>query len=128
MKLTAPLLGLSLLIFITGCDTMTYSHYTGQVKAWPTGSAFSDKVFAVPVYRGWPEKAYDVIGFIEFTNPNVDWNDGDMKQASVKAKAAGGDAMLIVPRNEATSPTLAKVREDVGAPGDRTIALVLKWK
>jgi hypothetical protein len=107
---------------------MRVARYSGDQKAWPTGSSFSDQVFAVPVFRGWPEKPYTVLGYIEFNSPNVDWNDGDIKQACLKAKAMGGDAILMMPKGEVSTPTLVSLRSDVGIDGSRTAAVVLKWK
>src|SRR5882762_7284792 len=48
------LLGSLLILTLTGCEEMKCSQYSGPQKAWPTGSAFSEAVFDVPVYRGWP--------------------------------------------------------------------------
>ncbi len=107
---------------------MRYSQYNGSHKAWPTGSAFSEVVFDVPVYRGWPERSYDVLGHIQFKNPNMHWNQGDMKLAASKAKQMGGDAILMIPKGDMTSTTLGAVRNDLGIGSDQTIALVLKWK
>jgi len=120
--------GVLLLVFLTGCEDMRYARYEGQPKAWPTGSSFSENVFDVPVFSGWPEKAYDVVGYVQFSNPNIDWNQGDIKQAARKAKEAGGDALLMIPKGAAASPTLETVRKDLGLTDSHTTALVLKWK
>ncbi len=111
-----------------GCEQMQMAKYTGEKKAWPTGSSISDAVFAVPVFRGWPERQYDVLGYVQFNKPNVDWNQGDMKQAAAMAKENGGDAIIMIPKGGAQTPTVASLCKDVGISGDRTAAVVLKWK
>lgn len=122
------LLGSLALLTMTGCGGMQFAHYGGQQKAWPTGSSFSDQVYEVPVFRGWPERSYEVMGSIAFENANIDWNQGDVKQAARKAKAVGGDALLMLPKGDVTSPTLAALRTDLGISSSRTTAVVLKWK
>jgi hypothetical protein len=129
MKYSVPsLIGFLVLVTLTGCEDMKYSQYNGPHKAWPTGSSFSEVVFDVPVYRGWPEKSYDVLGHVQFNSANMDWNKGDMKLAAHKAKEMGGDAILMVPKGDVSSTTLAGLRNDLGIGSDQTIALVLKWK
>jgi hypothetical protein len=123
-----PLLGAVLMLALTGCDTMSFTRYAGEPRAWPTGSAFTDGTFDVPVYRGWPEKPYDVIGLVQFDNPNVDWNRGDMIQAAKKARAAGGDAVILVPKGTDPSPTITESRKQLGITGTHTVGVVVKWK
>jgi hypothetical protein len=127
-SLISFLLGGVLLFALTGCEDMRYAKYDGQPKAWPTGSSFSEKVFAVPVFTGWPEKPYNVLGFVQFANPNIDWNQGDIKQAASKAKEVGGDAMLMIPKGAVSSPSLEAMCKDLGLTGSHTTAVVLKWK
>lgn len=127
-KLLPPLLLVLSLIALTGCEQMQYRQYGGVPSSWPTGSAFTDKVFDVPVYRGWPERRYVVLGSVEFTNPNIDWNQGDMKQAARMAKEAGGDAIIIIPRGADQSPTTTTARQELGMVDARQVAVVIKWE
>jgi hypothetical protein len=122
------LMGSFLALFLTGCEQMQFAKYSGQQKAWPTGGSFSDQVFEVPVFRGFPEKNYDVLGYIQFDKPNVDWNQGDIKQATGMAKGLGGDALLMVAKGKATNQRLSSLCKDMGIDGSRTTAVVLKWK
>jgi hypothetical protein len=117
-----------ILIVLTACGGMSFARYEGEARAWPTGSSFADKVFDVPVYRGWPERAYDVVGFIQFDNPNVDWNQGDTQFAARKAKESGGDALILMPKGADPSPTAAAARKQLGIDGSRTVGVVVKWK
>ncbi len=118
----------SLLLVFAGCESMMYSRYDGPQKAWPVGSSLTDGVYEVPVYKGWPEKAYEVLGVVQFDNPSIDWNRGDAMQAAKQAKAAGGDAIILLPKGGDPSPTGAAVRQDLGLAGDRAVAVVVKWK
>jgi hypothetical protein len=127
-RLAITLLGTLAILSVTGCVEMTFAKYEGQQKAWPTGSSFSDQVYALPVFRGWPEKPYDILGYVEFNNPNVEWNRGDVEQAAKKAKQMGGDAMLMVPKGEASSQKLTEIRQELGIDTSRARGLVLKWK
>jgi hypothetical protein len=122
------LFGSLLILTLCGCEQMKFAQYNGQTKTWPTGSSFTDKVYDLPVFRGWPEKPYDVLGYVEFSNPNIDWNEGDIKQAARKAKTMGGDALLILNNRDGSLPTVDKVRKDLGISGSQTVAAVLKWK
>lgn len=123
-----PFLASLSLLALTGCESMTFAKYDGPPRAWPTGSAFTDGVFDVPMYRGWPEKPYEVLGFVQFSNPNIDWNRGDMKEAARKARAAGGDAIILMPRGADPSPTAAAARQQLGISPSQTAAVVVKWK
>lgn len=116
------------LIALTGCESMNFSQYTGAQQTWPTGSSFTDKVLAVPIYRGWPENPYDVLGVVQFGNPNTDWNEGDLKQAARSAKAAGGDAIILLPKGNDPSPKATAMRAQLGIGEKQTAALVVKWK
>ena len=123
-----PLLCSFVLITLTGCEGMKFAKYTGEQRAWPTGSSFTDGVFDVPVYRGWPEKPYDVLGFIQFSNPSTDWNQGDVKQACRQAKQAGGDAIILMPKGTDPSPTTVATRQHLGIRDSQSAAMVVKWK
>ena len=121
-------LGLFLLISLTGCGSMKFTKYGGDQQAWPTGSAFADQVFDVPIYRGWPEKPYEIVGLVQFTNADIDWNQGDIKQASEQAQKAGGNAIILMPKGDDPSPKAVATRAQLGVSGDRTVAVVVRWK
>lgn len=117
-----------LLVALCGCESMPFTPYNGQSRAWPTGSSFSDQVYDVPVFRGWPERSYDVLGAITFSNPNIDWNQGDIKQAAKRAKQAGGDAMIMLPKGAVGSSNMAALRQDLGLSDNKTAGVVIRWK
>ena len=85
---------------------------------------------AVPIYRGWPEKYYRVVGSIRFETPNKSWgyDDGILKAAASEAKRHGGDA---IDNREGAEFGVSKI---AGAKNDplvlassQTTALVIKW-
>ena len=127
-RLTLPILGLVALLTLTGCEGMKYAPYGGQQQPWPTGNSLTDGVYDVPVYRGWPERPYEILGFIQFADANIDWNRGDAKQAAAEAKKAGCDAMIVLTKGADPSPTLANTRQKLGLDASRTTGVVIKWK
>ncbi len=45
-----------------------------------------------------------------------------------QAKKLGGDALLTMSKGDVVSPSLGKVREELGISTSRTVAVVMKWK
>jgi hypothetical protein len=127
-RIILAVFGSIVLVAMTGCESMKFSNFTGEQTAWPTGNSFRDGGFALPTYRGWPEKSYDVVGLIQFDKPNIDWNQGDMNQATKLAKQAGADAIILLPRGLDPSPTTIASRQKLGITADQTVALAIKWK
>lgn len=107
---------------------MKFSNFTGNQTTWPTGNSFTDGGFALPTYRGWPEKSYEVVGLIQFNKSNIDWNRGDINQATGLAKKAGADAVILLPKGIDPSPTTVATRQKLGITADQTVALAIKWK
>jgi len=53
-------------------DVRLFVTPNSQAPGLATGSGtMADSAYAVPVYRGWPEKPYTVIGSIQFADPNA---------------------------------------------------------
>lgn len=127
-RLILPLFGALILVALTGCESMQYAKFNGEQKPWPTGSSFTDAVFDVPVYRGLPERPYEILGSVQFNQRGIDWNQGDIKQATALARKAGGDAILLMPRGADPSPTASSIRQQLGITGSETVAVVVKWK
>lgn len=129
MKLPLTFVGLAgALLLVTGCETMGFTKYSGAQRSWPGGTAFNTGDYAIPVYAGWPEKPYEVLGFVQFDQAGVDWNRGDIKQAAVKARDAGGDALILMPKGSDPSPTVSETRQQLGITGSETVGMVVKWK
>ena len=88
-------LSFTVVILTAGCGApLRYSQFRGT-QAWTTTSGTMVEQRAIPVYRGWPDKPYIVIGSIRFEDPNVQWNDGDTDRAAHLGKTKGGDAIIM---------------------------------
>jgi hypothetical protein len=80
---------------------MRYSQYMGKGGVaprgiWPVGSGtMAETSFRIPVYRGWPEKPYKVLGSIRFEDPRKYWDNGVISMAASMGKNQGGDAIVI---------------------------------
>jgi hypothetical protein len=127
-RLAITLIGSLLIFTFTACEQMPYKPYSGQNQAWPTGGGFADKVFDVPVFRSWPERPYTVLGHVSFSNPRINPNEGDVKQMAKQAKAMGGDALLMLAKNDMSSAGVAKLRQELGIASDYSAGVVIKWK
>src|ERR1044071_4768199 len=94
------LLALACLIMV-GCSPMRYSQYTGKGGVWPAGiwplgsGTMAETSYRIPVYRGWPERPYKVLGSIRFEDPNKYWDDGIISKAARVGKRKGGNAINI---------------------------------
>ncbi len=116
--------------YVVACTPMRFSEFSGRNRSWPVASgAMAEKQFAVPVYRGWPERPYHVTGSIRFEDPQKYWDDGIIKMAASMAKGRGGDAIVMRYGSE------YGVGMITGAIGDPKVmsmnqitALVIKWK
>lgn len=118
------------LLFAAGCTPMRYSRYTGQKKNWTVASgAMAETQYKVPVYRGWPDRPYNVIGSIRFVDPNKYWDDGVINMACAMAKEKGGDAIIIRSGAEfGVGMITGAARDPQVSYVNDTSALVIKWK
>ena len=125
----SPLTLFAATALLAGCAPFRYSQFTGH-QPWPTAAGtMADSSYAVPVYRGWPQRPYTVIGSIQFANPDAYWDDGDTARAARLAKSKNADAIIMRVGAE------AGVRSIAGAAADPRVlsigqvaALVIKWK
>ena len=85
--------------------------------------------YAIPVYRGWPEKPYVVLGSLSCPDRNANWNDDFFAEAARQAKAHKGDAIIIRQGAEFGVSKIAGSRTDpmVIASSYQTSALVVRW-
>ena len=51
--------------------------------------------YAIPVYRDWPERPYDVIGSVRFEDPRKYWDDGIIRMAAHTAKKNRAEAIIV---------------------------------
>jgi hypothetical protein len=85
----------------------------------------------VPVYRGWPEKEYQVLGSLRFDDPNRSWgyDDGILKDAASEAKRHGADAIIIRQGAEFGISQIAGARANPSSvlASYQTTALAIRW-
>jgi hypothetical protein len=121
--------------FLTGCTPMRYSEYTGHdvssyLGTWPIGQgAMAETTYSIPVYRGWPEKPYQVLGSLSFQDANKPWDDGIVSAAASEAKRHKADAIIIRQGAEFGVSKIAGAKNDplVLWSNNQTTALVVRW-
>lgn len=119
---------LSLSLF-SACAPSHYSSFGGK-QVWPTTKgAIPDSAYVVPVYRGWPERPYRVIGSIPFEKNKSDWSDKDTAQAALTAKRKSGDGLIISSTLEMGLEAVKAMAVDTQVfPQPKMTVLVIKWK
>src|ERR1700760_3942640 len=81
-------------LLVCSCASHEFHPYVGQQPKWPTSpGAFVDSQYAVPVYYGYPARAYSVVGFLEETSHGR-FSDA-VEDAANSAKQLGADAVLL---------------------------------
>ena len=101
LRVTTILAAAIFALMSNGCVNLRYSQFRGRglsepYGSWPTGpGTMAETRFAVPVYRGWPEKPYELLGSLSHPDPNAKWNDDFFAAAAKEAKQQGGDAVII---------------------------------
>jgi hypothetical protein len=85
--------------------------------------------FAVPVYRGWPERPYQLLGSLSHKDPNARWNDDFFAAAAGQAKRLNGDAVIIREGAEFGVTQIAGAKRDSSdiLYSQQTTALVIRW-
>jgi hypothetical protein len=120
----------AILVLGAGCSPMRFSSYTGASRNWPRSpEVMADGSFAIPVYRGWPDRPYVVVGMVRCEDPNKFWNDDIVRMAASEAKQKGGSAIVLRQGSELgvlgiTGATSDKMLTVSG----QTTALVILWK
>lgn len=73
-----------------------YSEYSGAYREWPTTSeSMAETGHAVPVYRTWPTKPYEVLGSLRNEDPNREWRNGEINDAAHEGKKRKANAIII---------------------------------
>lgn len=132
-----PLLPLTLALsalLVGGCSPMRYSQFTGADRPWRAGlwhvgtGTMAETSYAVPVYRGWPEKHYKVLGSVRFEDPRKHWDDGVISMAARAGKKNGGDAIIIRQGAEfGVSKITGVVNLATSLSQNQTAAFVIRW-
>jgi hypothetical protein len=119
-----------LLLVSSGCSPMRFSQYSGSRTFWPVSQeSMAETSFALPVYRDWPDKRFEIVGSLRFQDPRKDWDDGVINAAVSAAKHQGGDAIIIRHGAEfGVSANIGSVDDSMVWSQNQTSALVIKWK
>ena len=114
---------------------MRFSEYTGaDYLEWETSvGALADTSYDLPVYRGWPSRAYAVIGDIRHRDPRKEWHEGEFRDAIKGAKRLHADAIVIKLTSEsgvgAITGTIGKgTARGHSAAHYETTALAIRWQ
>jgi hypothetical protein len=119
---------LTVIIITAGCAPLRYSQFSGNFPNITTSGTMVEQR-AIPVYRGWPDKPYIVIGSIRFQDPNAQWNDGDTARAAHLGKTKGGDAIIMRVGSEfGVGLTTGAANDPSVFRNGQVSALVIKWK
>ena len=89
----------------------------------------ADTSYAVPVYRGWPERHYRILGSLSFPDPNARWNEDFFGAAAKRAKQLNADAIVVRQGAEFGVSKIAEAKNDplVISRSQQTTALVIRW-
>lgn len=121
---------------LTGCVPIRYSVYTGKDSnsyfgPWPTASGtMVETRYAVPVYRGWPERPYQVLGSVSIADPNKNWmqDEGIISAAAHEAKRHGANAIVIRSGAELGVFSIAELTDKAMVGYSyQTTALAIRW-
>lgn len=133
-RLTTVLATAICAVAFTGCVNLRYSKYTGldtssRYGPWPEGSGtMAETRFAVPIYRGWPDKPYKVLGSLSHEDPNARWNDDFFAAAANEAKKHNGDAVIIREGAEWGVSKIADTKpSSILSSSQQTTALVIRF-
>lgn len=128
MKKVLVLLTISF-VFV-GCTEMRFSRYDGSQRSWPViPGSMAETRWKVPVYRTWPNRPYEVVGMYRHINPDLRWNDDDIRDAATQASRVKADAIILRQGVEAGVTSFAGTNLDPGSLGaQETTVLVIKWK
>jgi hypothetical protein len=107
---------------------IVYSEFSGY-REWPIAAgSMADTEYAVPVYRTWPDKPYDVLGSLKYDDSRKRWNPGDIKSMAKEAKKRGGNAVILRHGSEEGVHALAGMKTPGLAIGNvQQTALVIRF-
>ena len=84
------LLATACAVLASGCGSINYFEYSGTQERWPqTNGAFFTRVNGMPIYHGFPDRPYTVLGEAY----TVDYSPERMVRF---ARAHGADALILI--------------------------------
>ena len=87
----------------------------------------AETAYAIPVYRDWPDRPYDVIGSVRFEDPRKYWDDGIIRMAAKTGKENRGAALIIRFGSVVPGSWLDAWTSRPTGYGQEITALVIKW-
>jgi len=103
LKTTA---GLIATLALSACAIGDFTPYSGQQQNWPTApGSFVKTDYAVPAYLGYPDRPYNVIGYLDATTAPIR-RRGVVAFAARRAKELGGDAIIVLHQGTEYAGTL----------------------
>src|SRR5215469_3889432 len=79
-------------LILSGCAIADFTPYSGRQQNWPTvPGAFVKTDYAVPAYTGYPNRPYNVIGYLDATTAPIR-RSGVVAFGARRAQELGADA------------------------------------
>ncbi len=114
-------------LFLVACKPKQYTPYSG-VRVWPIKKgAASEQIDGLPVYQGFPERPYDVVGTIRLANSHRSWGKGDTDEVIRLAKSNGAEG-LVVSTGESFSAMYSPEADPHLFSAAERGAVAIKWK
>jgi hypothetical protein len=83
-------------LLLSGCAIADFTSYQGEQQNWPTApGAFVKTNYAVPTYLGYPNRPYNVVGYLNATTAPIR-RRGVVAFAARRAKELGADAIIVL--------------------------------
>jgi hypothetical protein len=112
-------LSILLLCFTLGCATVSYSPYVGDQPECPTSpGAFVKVVRGMPIYRGYPNKPYIILGHLSITGDP----DSIETQTIWAAQKHNADAVLFLDQSTAYAGSVNTGSGNATVVGNSVIA------
>ena len=109
---------------------MRFSNYTGyDAYDWETAvGALAEASYKLPVFRGWPNKPYIVLGDVRHQDRRKQWEEGEWRDAVQAARAVGGDALVVRRGSEAAAAATTGTATAGVYAQPETSALIIRWQ
>jgi hypothetical protein len=83
-------------LILSGCAIADFTPYSGGQQNWPTApGAFVKTAYAVPAYLGYPNRPYNVIGYLDATTAPIR-RRGVVAFGARRAKELGAEAIIVL--------------------------------
>ena len=94
-------------LVLSGCAVADFTPYSGGQQNWPTApGAFVKTEYVLPAYLGYPNRPYNVFGYLDATTAPIR-RRGFVAFAARRAKELGADAIIVLQQGAEYAGTLA---------------------